>query len=298
MTNKQKADKGLVDALLELIRRASTDLPPDVESALQKAQAKEKKGSIAAAALGTILENVAIARRQSTPICQDTGTNIYHIWYGPDWWPTDIEKAVAKATKMATQKGYLRPNVVDPITGKNTGNNIGIHNPQIHFHPTRRKGFKATLILKGGGSENVATQYRLPDSRLQAGRDMEGVRRCVVDAVFQAQGKGCAPGIIAVGVGGDRNTSYAVAKEQLLRKLGDPSKVPELAKLEKRLYKDLNALGIGPMGFGGKTTVLGVQIGYAHRIPASFYVSVAYMCWACRRATLTWTGSGKARYEQ
>ncbi len=297
MTMDQAARKELDSALLELIRRASTDLPPDVESALEKAQAREKKGSPAAAALSTILENVELARKRSTPICQDTGTNIYHVWYGPDWWPTDIEKAIFRATKTATQKGYLRPNVVDPITGKNTGNNLGIHNPQIHFHPTRRKGFKATVILKGGGCENAATQYKLPDARLQAGRDLEGVRRCIVDAVYQAQGRGCAPGIIAVGLGGDRNTSYLVAKEQLMRKLDEPSTVPELARLEKRLLRELNQLGIGPMGFGGKTTVLGVQIGYAHRIPASYFVSVAYMCWACRRCTMTWTGKGKARYE-
>jgi fumarate hydratase class I len=279
--------KTLQQAALELIRRASCDLPADVEEALQKAQKKEKKKSPAAGALSVILDNVALARNNSTPICQDTGTNIFHIWYGSEWTPTEIEKAIRAATKKASKKGYLRLNVVDPISGANTGNNLGIHNPQLHFHYTNHKSLKMSLLLKGGGSENVSTQYKLPDSGLKAGRDLDGVRRCVVDAVFKAQGKGCAPGVIAVGIGGDRGSSYMVAKEQLLRKLGTRSALPPLAQLEKQLIQELNSLSIGPMGFGGKTTVLDVLVGHAHRIPACYFVSVAYMCWALRRRTLT-----------
>lgn len=278
--------KTLEEAVLELIRRTSSDLPKDVEEALKSAKEKEKSKSPAEGALSVILENVELARKNSTPLCQDTGTNIFHIWYGPDWNPLEIEKAIKTATRKASKKGYLRLNVVDPITGANTGNNIGIANPQMHFHLWKKKGLQLTLLLKGGGSENVSPQYKLPDSALSAGRDLDGVRKVVIDAVFKAQGKGCAPGVIAVGIGGDRGTSYMVAKEQLLRSLGSRNKMPILAKLEERLKKELNGLDIGPMGFGGKTTVLDVLVGYAHRIPACYFVSVAYMCWACRRRTL------------
>jgi fumarate hydratase class I len=279
--------KTLEEGALELIRRASCDLPPDVEEAIRGAYEREKKGSPAAGALSVILDNVELARKQSTPICQDTGTNIFHIDYGPEWSPDEIEKAIKAATRKASKKGYLRLNVVNPITGKNTGNNLGIENPQLHFHYGNRKSLKMSLMLKGGGSENVSTQYKLPDAGLKAGRDLDGVRRCVIDAVHKAQGKGCAPGVIAVGIGGDRGSSFGIAKEQLLRKLGKRSKVAELAELEEKLLDQLNSLSIGPMGFGGKTTVLDVLAGHAHRIPASYFVSVAYMCWACRRRTLT-----------
>ncbi len=290
--------KALRDAIVELIRRASTSLPPDVETALRRARDRERRGSPAATALETVLENVAVAREKSLPICQDTGTNIYHVWYGREWWPPDVERAILAATRRATKLGYLRPNVVDPVTGRNTGDNVGRKNPVVHFHPSsRQKGLKMSLVLKGGGSENVSVQYSLPNVSLEAGRDLEGVRRCVLDAVYRAQGKGCAPGVVAVGIGGDRATSYEVAKEQLLRKLGQRHRDPALASLEERLEKDLNRLGIGPMGFGGKTTALGVLIGVADRLPASYFVSVAYMCWACRRATLVWR-SDEPRYEQ
>jgi len=185
---------------------------------------------------------------------------------------------------------YLRPNAVHPVTGKNSGNNVGVGFPYIHFHEMDEPGLKVRLMLKGGGSENVGAQYRLPDGRLKAGRDMEGVRRCVIDAVFQAQGKGCAPGTVSVGIGGDRGSSFVESKEQLFRPLDDENPDPELAALEKRLYQELNELEIGPMGFGGKTTVLGVKIGLRHRVPASYFVAVSYVCWAYRRASMTLKG--------
>jgi fumarate hydratase class I len=137
--------------------------------------------------------------------------------------------------------------------------------------------------MKGGGSENMSRQYSLPDGELGAGRDLEGVRKCVLDAVVKAQGYGCAPGILGVCVGGDRATGYETAKEQLLRPLGDASADKTLAAFEKKLLKEANALGIGPMGLGGRTTLLGVKIAARPRVPASFFVTIAYMCWACRR---------------
>jgi len=285
----------LKPALLELIRRASSDLPPDVEAALRRARRRESPGSPARGALDNILENVALARERSTPICQDTGTNLYFVRAPLDLPEASLERAISAATRRATRNGWLRPNAVHPITGKNTGDNVGIQNPQIHFHQHRARRLEVSLMLKGGGCENVSTQYTLPDNDLLAGRDLAGVETCIVHAAHRAQGKGCAPGIFGVGVGGDRLSSTLVAKEQLLRSLGDQSSDPALARLERRCVRRINGLGIGPMGFGGKTTTLGVKVGVAHRLPASFFVTIAYMCWACRRWTLVLEPRGTYR---
>lgn len=279
----------LAQSFEELIRRASTVLPADVERKIRQAQEAEGD-SAAGATLGQMLDNAAQAAQASTPICQDTGTPIFYVDYGPDYKQQQIEEAVKAAAVSATGKYYLRPNAVDPITGKNSGNNIGDGFPYIHFHEQQEPGIRVRLMLKGGGSENVGAQYRLPDGRLHAGRDLAGVRRCVIDAVFDAQGKGCAPGTVAVGIGGDRGSSFMESKEQLFRPLEDENPDPTLAALEKQLYGELNEMGIGPMGFGGKTTVLGVKIGTRHRVPASYFVSVSYICWAYRRAAMTIKG--------
>jgi len=279
----------LAEHLEELIRRASTQLPPDVERKLAEAAAAEGR-TPAGDTLRQMLDNSAMARASSAPICQDTGTMLFYVDYGPGFRQKTLAEAIQQATVNATSKHYLRPNAVDPITGKNSGNNLGTGFPTIHFRETEASGLRVRLLLKGGGSENVGGQYKLPDSRLQAGRDLEGIRRCVIDAVFQAQGRGCAPGVVAVGVGGDRGSSFLEAKEQLFRSLEDRNSDPVLAALEQRLYRELNELKIGPMGFGGETTVLGVKIGTRHRLPASYFVAVSYMCWACRRATLVLDG--------
>ncbi len=276
----------LVDALLELVRRAATVLPEDMVAALERGRAQEEPGSAAEQALAAILKNVEMARENSTPICQDTGTPIFEVHHPFGVSTRMLTAQIHDAVAQATAKAYLRPNAVDSLTGKNSGNNLGIEFPVIHFHEWDEDRIYITLQLKGGGSENVSTQYKLPDARLNAGRDLEGVRRVVLDAVLQAQGKGCAPGVLGVAIGGDRGTGYLVAKKQLLRKIDDVNPIPELAALEERLFKEANELGIGPMGFGGKTTVLGVKIGVAHRLPASYFVTIAYMCWANRRAEM------------
>jgi fumarate hydratase class I len=175
---------------------------------------------------------------------------------------------------------------VHSITGENIGDNVGPGSPYIHLHPTREPGLRIRLMMKGGGCENVGAQYSLPDARIGAGRDLDGVRRSIIDAVHQAQGYGCAPGTVGVGVGGDRVTSYIESKEQLFRPLDDANGDSRLDALEKELTESLNGLKIGPMGWGGKTTILGVKIGHRERLPASFFVSISYMCWAYRKGGL------------
>jgi fumarate hydratase class I len=270
--------------LLELIRLTSTDLPPDVEAALHQARTREQPGSAAVGALDSILENVSLARDKSSPICQDTGTPLFYVRYPAGSSPRQLREQIRQAVAAATKKAYLRPNAVDSLSGKNSGDNLGDEAfPTIHFEESDGDELTVELILKGGGCENVGAQYSLPDDRLNAGRDLEGVRRVVLDAVHRAQGQGCAPGILGVAIGGDRGSSFAASKAVLLRPLDDVHPEAELADFEARILQEGNQLGIGPMGFGGETTLLGVKATDLHRLPASFFVSISYMCWAHRR---------------
>ncbi len=280
----------LTDAFVELIRRASTQLPADMQKALREAKAKEEPGSAAENALETILKNVELAHQKSTPICQDTGTPIFEIHHPLGVSTRALADQIRKACTIATERAYLRPNAVNPLTGQNSGNNTGEDFPTMHFHEWDEDEIHVDLLLKGGGCENVSTQYKLPDTRLHAGRDLEGVRKVVLDAVHKAQGRGCAPGVLGIAVGGDRGSSYIKSKQQLLRPLDDENPDPALGELEEELLEEGNQLGIGPMGFGGKTTLLGVKIGALHRVPASYFVSIAYMCWANRRASMRVVG--------
>jgi fumarate hydratase class I len=278
--------ENLAPHFIELIRRAATDLPADMEWALRRAREREDPGSAARSTLDAILENVRLSRERSTPICQDTGTPIFYVNYPTGWSTLQLKRQIRSAVAEATARSFLRPNSVDPLTGKNPGNNLGDDFPHFHFEEWEEEYLKVELMLKGGGCENVGAQYSLPDARLGANRDLEGVRRAVLDAVHQAQGMGCAPAVIGVAVGGDRASSYIKSKEQFYRPLDDESPNPKLAALERRLTDEANQLGIGPMGFGGKTTVLSVKIDRLDRLPASYFVTASYMCWADRRRTL------------
>ena len=269
---------------LELLRRASTELPADVVAAIRQGRQAEKKESLADKALGTILDNVELAVIQTAPICQDTGTPVVWIHHPLGVSTRVLGSAMVDAVRQATAKQYLRPNAVNTLTGKNTGDGSGRGVPLIHFEEWERPEIEVRLILKGGGCENVGAQYALPDELLGAGRDLDGARRALLDAVYQAQGRGCAPGILGVCIGGDRVSGYEHSKEQLLRPLDDTNPIAELAELEQRVLQEANSLGIGPMGFGGQTTLLGVKIGSLDRIPACYFVTMSYMCWASRRA--------------
>ena len=280
------------DATVELIRKAATELPEDVVTAMENARDSEENGSAAKSVLDYMLKNAQAAQENSTPICQDTGTNIHFVTIPEGVSLRKIEAAIADATRIATEKAYLRPNAVDSVTGKNSGDNTGIMAPYYHYKEWDKPEIKIDLMLKGGGCENVSGQYKLPDGKLKAGRDLDGVYKCIIDAINNAQGLGCAPGIAGIGIGGDRASGMIVAKRQLFRNLADTNPDAELAELEERLYVDLNKLGIGPMGFGGMTTVLGVKVGAAHRLPASFFVSLSYACWADRRCTMHFSESG------
>jgi len=283
----------LQDSLLELIRRTSVEIPEDVHRAILNSLDQEKKGSIAASAMQIIDQNIALAKNKSQPICQDTGSVIFYVECPPGYDQIVFEETAREAVKTATKKGFLRQNSVDSITGKNDGTNLGPGAPALHFHQHRSAEVGVKLILKGGGCENVGAQYSLPNEKLAAGRDLEGCRKVILDAVLQAQGKGCGPGILGVCVGGDRATGYEASKQQFLRKVDDNNPNPELDRLEKDIVATANKLGIGPMGFGGKTTLLGAKICVLNRVPASYFVSVSYMCWAYRRQGVSLEADGK-----
>jgi len=287
---------GIKTSVLELIRRASTDLPPDVEARLKRAYDESDKDSTEKSVFNVILENVKLARENSTPICQDTGHVIFYVNYPVSMKEWEIRKELEEATVLATEKYYLRPNAVDSVTGKNSGNNLGLNAPYITFHQWEKPELEIKLMLKGGGSENVGIQYKLPDSNLNAGRDLDGVRKLIIDAVSKAQGFGCAPGTIGVGLGGDRGVSFLLSKKNFFRKMGSVNENETLAKFEDKLEKELNSLGIGPMGFGGKTTVLDVFVASQHRHPATYYVSISYMCWAFRRKAMVISENGEVTY--
>jgi fumarate hydratase class I len=280
------------NTLLELIRRSSCELPTDVAEALLRARQAEPPGHRACAVLDAILENTELARRQQTPICQDTGTLTF-FWQTPRQADlTVLADAARAAVTAATQEGWLRRNTIETLSGRSVDSNVSDDSPVCYFEPWDFSETEVWLLQKGGGSENMSAQYSLPDESLRAGRDLEGVRRCILHAVWRAQGQGCAPGILGVCVGADRAGGFIAAKRQLLRPLSEPAATPELAALESRVLAEANDLGIGPMGMSGRTTLLGVRIATRARLPASYYVTVAYMCWACRRRGLRADASG------
>src|SRR5437870_10812154 len=274
------------DSVLDLIVKTSTELPPDVRAAMKTALGTEAPGTRSAQALTIIAENIDLAVDTEGAICQDTGMPTFevHAPVGANqiWMRQQIREAVAEATR----RGKLRPNSVDSITGTNSGDNLGPGTPIVHFDQWERDVVEIRLILKGGGCENTNAQYALPVELVHLGRadrTLDGVRKCILHAVWNAQGKGCAPGAVGVCIGGDRTSGYTHAKEQLFRTLDDVNSDPRLAELEASIMGEVNKLGIGTMGFGGRVSLIGCKIGVQNRLPASFFVSVAYDCWAFRR---------------
>ncbi len=285
-----KALQDWTELLVQVIARATARLPDDVTRALRQGRTRESEGSLAAMALDSVLKNAELACTDNAPMCQDTGVPIFWIHHPAGVSTGMLTAACAEAVRQATTRKLLRENAVETLTGRNTGTGFAPSIPSVHCEEWDRPDTKVELLLKGGGCENVSTQYSLPDSRVGADRSLEGARRVILDGVHQAQGKGCGPGILGVCLGGDRGTGYLEAKYQLMRPLDDRNPVPELDAMERRVLDEANQLGIGPMGFGGKTTLLGVKIGTLGRVPASYFVSIAYLCWAARRATAVMDG--------
>lgn len=276
----------LRDGIVELYRKVATSIPPDVEGALKSAYSIEDH--LAKESLAIVLENIRTARHTARPICQDTGVPLFYVRVPRGLSQMVLKDTIKEATVIATEKVPLRPNAVDVLTEKNSLDNLGLGLPIIYFEETLEDTLKIDLMLKGAGCENAGQTYKLPIEELNAQRDLDGVRRCVLDAVQKAQGRGCPPYTIAVGIGAAKDQASVLAKQQLFRKLNDRSEFPAIAELEDRLLSEINQLGIGPIGLKGKTTAIGVKIGVNHRHPASYFVDVSVCCWANRRGRLIW----------
>ena len=275
------------DSMVTLIVRTSTDLPPDVRAAMASARAAEPSSTQSGQALTIIAQNIDLAAADEGAICQDTGMPTFEVKAPVGANQIVMKKQIRAAIAEATKRGKLRPNSVDSITGENSGDNVGPGTPVIHFEQWENDNeIEVKLILKGGGCENVNAQYSLPTELANLGRadrSLEGVRKCILHAVWNAQGKGCAPGAVGVAIGGDRTSGYTAAKEQLFRTLDDVNPDPRLGELEASIMGEVNRLGIGTMGFGGRVSLIGCKVAALNRLPASFFVSVAYNCWAFRR---------------
>ncbi len=279
--------QGFFDSVLSLVVQTSTNLPPDVRAAMKVAMAQEPAATQSGQALGIIATNIDQAADCEGAICQDTGMPTFEVKTPVGANQIVMKRQIREAVAEATKRGKLRPNSVDSITGENSGTNLGPGTPIIHFEQWENDDeIEVKLILKGGGCENMNAQYSLPmelPNLGRADRTLEGVRKCILHAVWNAQGKGCAPGAVGVCIGGDRTSGYVHAKEQLFRTLDDVNPDPRLAALEASIMGEVNTLGIGTMGFGGRVSLIGCKIGVQNRLPASFFVSVAYDCWAFRR---------------
>lgn len=284
-------EKTVEDAAINLLRLAVIQLPQDVKQALQHAYETETSQA-GKTNLKAILDNIKLAEKTGTPVCQDTGTIIYYVKAGAEIQGLDkIENALTNATRKATQQIPLRPNAVDPLSGKNTGDNTGPHIPYVHWEIVPGNALEITVLTKGGGSENVCTT-----GMLVPGEGINGLKKFVIDTVVKAGSQPCPPNILGVAMGGGADIAMKLAKKALLRPLNQPNPNPELAKLEEELLEAVNQLGIGPMGLGGKWTILGVKIDYAARHPASFPAAVAFNCWAARRATARINADGRVEY--
>ncbi|MCZ2856351.1 MAG: fumarate hydratase [Candidatus Bathyarchaeota archaeon] len=279
------------DVAFNLLKLAVIRLPSDVKEALQRAY-EEETSEAGKVNLKAILTNIEFAEKMNTPICQDTGTIIFYVKAGAQAKGLEkVEAALRSATKRATKEVPLRPNAVDPITRKNSGDNTGRLIPFIHWEITDGDSIEITALPKGGGSENVSAL-----GMITPGEGVNGLKKFVIDTVIEAGAKPCPPNTLGVGVGGGADIAMKIAKKALLRPLNQPNPNTDLAKLEKELYEAANSTGIGPMGLGGKFTVLGVNVEYAHRHPASYPVAVAYQCWAARRATACINADGTVEY--
>ncbi len=272
----------IIEAVTHLLRKAATDLPRDVEGALSGCLESETNPQ-ARSVISVILENIEVSRAEGRPICQDTGVPIFFVTAARGTSYEGMVDILKEAVRRATADVPLRPNAVDTLTGGNTGDGVGDGIPLVYFTEWQENYHIIDLLLKGGGSENIGASYKLPDAALAAERDLDGVRRVVLDALYRAQGRGCPPYIVAVAVAGTKDDAALLAKTQLLRKVHDRHPDKTLARFEADLLADINRLGIGPAGLGGATTALAVKAGVHARHPATFFVDVAFGCWAHRR---------------
>jgi len=280
-------DHGLKEAVVKALTIAATELPSDVVNALKRAEAAEDS-ELAKSQLNVILRNVDIAREQSLPICQDTGIQTFSIEAGVDSpYLGQLQAVLTDVVAEATMSIPIRPNTVNPFTGKNPGDNLGRFMPYINWELVEGDEIVMIAFPKGGGSENCCTL-----KMLLPGVGMKGVKQTVVDHIISCGGRPCPPTVVGVGIGGVVDQTMKMAKRAVLREVGVRHPEPVVAILEEELVELINMSGVGSMGIGGRTTVLDVHVEYAFRHPASLPVAILIQCWADRRARVRIAADG------
>jgi len=277
------------NAIVELLRKTVVKLPADIEKRIRQAYAEETD-EVPRMQLKAIVDNIELAEKGNTPMCQDTGVTIFYVTL-PRECKVNVEKGIVEGVRKATKEVPLRPNAVHPITRKNPGDNVGERMPYINWKVGDQDYIEITVMTKGAGSENMSQLAMLTPS---AG--LKGVKEFVLSTVLRAGSNPCPPTVIGLGIGGSADISMKLAKEALLRPIDQRHKDPEIAKLETELLESMNMLGIGPMGLGGKTTMLGLNIEYAYCHTASLPVAINVQCWAARRGTVRIYPDGKLKF--
>ena len=281
------------DVTVNLLRRAETELPNDIVTALKKAYESESS-EIPKTQLKNILDNIQLAKDTKIPMCQDTGIQIFFIWLpinSCDLSPFQLTKAITHGVSRATSEIPLRPNTVHPLTRTNAGDNTGLHMPYLNFKSSENEYLEIAVLPKGAGSENMSALKMLTPAH-----GIKGIKQFVLDTLVHASGKPCPPIILGIGIGGSADISMKLAKEALLRPINIRNTNSQIAELEEELYQTLNGIGIGPMGLGGKTSLLGINIEYGHCHTASHPVAINVQCWAARRARAKIYPDGKIEY--
>lgn len=283
------SDVDVQNATVELLRKTVVKLPADVEEALRKEYASETD-EVPRMQLKAIIDNIDMAVKGNTPMCQDTGVTIFYAALPRDC-KVDVEKGIIEGVKKATKEVPLRPNAVHPLTRKNPGDNVGERMPFINWKVHDKDYIEITVMTKGAGSENMSQLAMLTPTQ-----GLKGIKEFILNAVLKAGSNPCPPTILGVGIGGSSDIAMKLAKEALLRPINQRHKDPEIAKLETELLEAINMLGIGPMGLGGKTTCLGLNIEYAYCHTASLPVGLNVQCWAGRRGTVRIYPDGRTSY--
>jgi fumarate hydratase subunit alpha len=284
-------EKVVMNTTINLLKIAATQLPSDVKNILKKSM-EEETSEVAKKQLEAILANIDLAEKLGAPICQDTGIQMFYLKAGSGF-PIlgKLPQILREAVKMATEAVPLRPNAVDPLTRENSGDNTGERTPWIDWEVFEGETLELTVLPKGFGSEMMTALAMLTPSE-----GVKGLKRFVVDTIIKAGARPCPPVILGIGVGGGADSVMKLAREAALRSINKRNKKPEIAKLEEELLRLVNKTGIGPMGLGGKTTVLGVNIEYAHTHTAALPVGVIMQCWAARKASARIRPEGQVEY--
>jgi fumarate hydratase subunit alpha len=274
------SDDEIVRGIVEVIRKAETVLPEDVVHALEEACARES--GLARTQLEAILKTIALAKTSKRPMCQDTGVQTFFVQVGlASPFADRIQSLITRGVQRATKEVPLRPNTVDPFTGVNHQDNTGDYVPYITWDVGLGSDIVLTAFPKGGGSENMSKL-----GMLKPGVGLQGVKEFVVEEMKKAGGNPCPPTVVGVGIGGGADLALKLGKKALLRPVGQRHSEKVIAAMEEELLQRINQSGIGPMGLGGKTTVLDVHIEKAHRHPACLPVGLVVQCWADRRARM------------